>query len=274
MALGRHRLGEGEDAAVRQQERVPGHPQHARRQRARTHRPGRPRNRRRRAHRTGGDRLPDLRGRRRRRSTSTASCATTSCAAARTSPTSRSTSCQARAQGPEPRHRQARPARAWPRSPPSTARASPWPKCRPARRCCRRWSRKSTARPRRAATRWRSKVIDIFKQHAGRGGRGLVYRGRPAQDAVRHRQGEGGAARHQRRDHLADAATSPSAASPWTCVHLPREKEDVDLVLRTAALGPHHAGGTARAARALRRRQCPARTRRDGRRRWCRCANW
>ena len=46
---GRHRLGEGEDAALRQQERVSDHPEHAGRQLARTHRAGRARNRRRRA---------------------------------------------------------------------------------------------------------------------------------------------------------------------------------------------------------------------------------
>ncbi len=57
------RLGEGEDAAVRQQERVPDHPQHAGRQRARAHRAGRARNRRRRPRRAGGDGLPDLRRR-------------------------------------------------------------------------------------------------------------------------------------------------------------------------------------------------------------------
>jgi multidrug efflux pump subunit AcrB len=50
MATGRHRLGEGEDAALRQQERVPGHPQHARGQRAGADRPRRPRDGRR--HRT------------------------------------------------------------------------------------------------------------------------------------------------------------------------------------------------------------------------------
>ena len=60
-----------------------------------------------------------------------------------------------RAQSPEPRHRQTRaPARRG-RSPPSTARASPWPRSRPGRRCCRRWWLKSTGRTRRAATPWR-----------------------------------------------------------------------------------------------------------------------
>jgi multidrug efflux pump subunit AcrB len=41
--------------------------------------------------------------------------------------------------------------------------ASPWPRCRPARRCCRRWSPRSTARPRRRAS-LADEVKRIFKE--------------------------------------------------------------------------------------------------------------
>ena len=40
---------------------------------------------------------------------------------------------------------------------------------------------------------------------------------------------------------------SPSAARPSICCTMPREKEDVNIVPRTAALRAHHARGTARA---------------------------
>ena len=60
---GGHRLGESENAAVRQQERVPDHPEHAGRQRAGKHGAVRAGNRSRRASRAGGDGLSGLRGR-------------------------------------------------------------------------------------------------------------------------------------------------------------------------------------------------------------------
>ena len=78
-------------------------------------------------------------------------------------------------------------------------------------------------------------------RHAGRRGHGLVYRGRPAEGAVRHRQGKGRAPRHQRRDHFADAAASPSAAQSVDLLHVPREKEDVNIVLQLPLRQPHHA---------------------------------
>ena len=63
MALNGHRLGESENAAVRQQERVPDHPEHARRQRAGKHGAVRAGNRSSRASRAGGDGLSGVRGR-------------------------------------------------------------------------------------------------------------------------------------------------------------------------------------------------------------------
>ena len=85
----RHRLGEGENAALRQQERVSGDPQHARRAVPGTHRRGGARDGRR--HRAPSRRSPTIRSMPalRRPSISTAWCATTSCAAARMSRTSR-----------------------------------------------------------------------------------------------------------------------------------------------------------------------------------------
>ena len=61
------------------------------------------------------------------------------------------------------------------------------------------------------------KVHRHFQEHARRRGHGLVYRSRPAEDALRDRQGKGRAARHQRRDDFADAAPSPSAGNRWIC---------------------------------------------------------
>ncbi len=58
-------------------------------------------------------------------------------------------------------------ARASPPSPPNTARASPWPKSRPARRCCRRSWPKSTGRPSESRLALARKVIDIFHHTPG-----------------------------------------------------------------------------------------------------------
>ena len=88
-------------------------------------------------------------------------------------------------------------------------------------------------------------------QHPGRGGHRLVHRGRPAQGALRHRQGKGRPPRHQRRDHCADPASWPSAAHAVDLLHLPREKEDVRYRGATAAALPHHARGPAGPARPL-----------------------
>ena len=56
-----------------------------------------------------------------------------------------------------------------------------------------------------------------FQKHAGRRRYRLVCRGRPAESAVRHRQGKGRAARHQRGDDFAKRCASPSAASRSIC---------------------------------------------------------
>ncbi len=53
------------------------------------------------------------------------------------------------------------------RSRPRSARASRSPRCRPARRCCRRWSPRSTARRRAPAWRSRGDVAAIFEQTPG-----------------------------------------------------------------------------------------------------------
>ena len=63
----------------------------------------------------------------------------------------------------------------------------------------------------------RAKGHRDLQTHPGRGGHGLVYRGRPAEGALRHRQGKGRAPRHQRRDHFRRRCGSPSAATPWIC---------------------------------------------------------
>ena len=57
-------------------------------------------------------------------------------------------------------------------------------------------------------------------------------------------------------------------------LHLPREKEDVDIVLELPRSAAHHARGIARPARALRRRQALPEPGASAPRRWCRCANW
>ena len=179
---------------------------------------GRARNRRRRPRRAGGDRLPDLRRRRRRRSISTAWCAITSCAAARTSPTSDQPRAQERAQGAEPRHRQARPPARRRDRRANTARASPWPKCRPARRCCKRSWPKSTGPteaepPRAGATRSLT-----FSSNTP----GVVdtdWYIEADQPKVRFVIDKEKAALHgiSAETISADAARSPSAARRWIC---------------------------------------------------------
>jgi multidrug efflux pump subunit AcrB len=47
-------------------------------------------------------------------------------------------------------------ARAWWKLRRSLGRASPWPKCRPGRRCCKRSSPKFTGQRRKRAMRWRT----------------------------------------------------------------------------------------------------------------------
>ena len=153
----RPRLGESENAALRQQERVPDHPQHAGRRLAGTNHRRRPRDGGRHPRRTGSHQLADLCRRRlalqfqrpgapllhaprrqhrrhpgqpRAQSTSAAPKATTSpSASARGSPPSRS----------------------------AIRRASPSPRCRPARRCCKPSSPKSTAPTKNRGSSWRKK---------------------------------------------------------------------------------------------------------------------
>ena len=154
-----------EDAAVRQQERVPGRRGPSRRHDARDDAPralgdgGRPGARCRRS--TGPRSTPA----RRRPTTSTASCVTTSCGRRRTRGTSRSSLArEGRAPPLLARHRPRRaPARSS-RSPAGTTRASRSPRCRPGRRCCRRSSPRSTARTTRAAARWRGRCASVFSR--------------------------------------------------------------------------------------------------------------
>ena len=61
------------------------------------------------------------------------------------------------------------------------------------------------------------KVIDIFHHTPGRRGHRLVYRGRPAQGALRRGQGKGRPARHQRREPSRRPCGWPSAAPRWIC---------------------------------------------------------
>ena len=141
----------------------------------------------------------------RRRSTSTAWSGITSCGGARTWPTcksilSTSTSAKRRATtSPNAFGRASPPSRT------SSARAWPWPKCRRARPCCKRWSPRSTVRPKNPP-RAGPKSPRHLQTNARRGGRRLVCRGGPAEDALRHRQGKSGLARHQRGDDFANAA--------------------------------------------------------------------
>ena len=270
---GRHRLGEGEDAAVRQQERVPDHPQHARRQRARTHRAGRARNRRRRPHRTGGDGLPDLRRRRRRRSTSTAWCATTSCAAARTWPTCRSTSCPKASARRRATTSPSASARASRRSPRNSARASPWPKCRPARRCCRRSSPKSTARPKQSRLALARKVIDIFHNTPGVVDTDwYIEADQPKARFVIDK--EKAALNGISAETISETLRIAVGGESVDLLHVPREKEDVNIVLQL----PRASRTTPEELLALRVRSGDANALPEPApphaRRWCRCANW
>ena len=171
----RHRLGEGEDAALRQQERVPDHPQHARGQRRWSTPPPWParwppsiRDG------TGGDRLPGLCRRRLALQLQRPGAPLLHAPRGQRRRHPGQPRVQTRAQGPEPRHRQTHPAarRRHRRALPGARRRSP--KCRPARRCCRPSSRKSTARTRSRACSSPTKVKSIFKQHPRRGGCRLV----------------------------------------------------------------------------------------------------
>ncbi len=62
-----------------------------------------------------------------------------------------------RARPAEPRDRQAGARSVLSPSPSATARASKWPKCRPALRCSKRWWRKCTGPTWMAGSRWRDK---------------------------------------------------------------------------------------------------------------------
>ena len=123
------------------------------------------------------------------------------------------------------------------------------------------------ARARRCAT--------FSRRHAGRGGRRLVCRGRPAEGALRDRQGEGRAARHQRRDDFADAA------------HRRRRRVGRSAASAAREGGREHRAASCRAAArttpeellALRVRSgdanaLPEPGARRWPRRWFRCANW
>ena len=182
--------------------------------------------------------------------------------------------CQRRAQGAEPRHRQARPpARRGDRRE-ITARASPWPKCRPARPCCKRSSRKSTARTKTAGSRSPRKVRDIFKNTPGVVD--MDWYVEADQPKARFVIDKEKAALHGiSAETISQTLRIAVGGESVDLLHVPREKEDVNIVLQLPRASRDDAGGTARAARALRRRQRAARARRRRRpRRSCRCANW
>ena len=111
----------------------------------------------------------------------------------------------------------------------ATARASRWPKCRPARPCSRRWWPRSTARRQQGQ-------IDLARQHPRplqadrrRGGRGLVRGRRPAQVPARW---------WTRRRPRSTASPRTISPAPWPSpragyaaglLHADAEKEDVPI---------------------------------------------
>ena len=74
---------------------------------------------------------------------------------------------QGRPQAAEPRNRQAGAAAPAPRGRALTARASRWRKCRPARRCCKPWWRKSTGRALDERIAIARRIRDLWKRTDG-----------------------------------------------------------------------------------------------------------
>jgi hypothetical protein len=89
-------------------------------------------------------------------------------------------------------------------------------------------------RTRRRARQALAPSADDLREDTRRRRHRLVRRGRPAQDALRHRQGEGGASTASAPKRGRRRAHRRRRRGPWM-LHVPREKEDVNIVLRTAA---------------------------------------
>ena len=156
----------------------------------------------------------------RRRSTSTAWCATTSCARARTSPTSRSTWwARTTASRRATRIAKQRARRCWRRSRRATAPTSRSPRCRPGRRCSRPWWPRSTAPTWSGSVELAAQVQRDLREHAGHRRRRLVRRGSAAQARVRGRPREGGARRRHPRDDRRGRCASPLAGAEVGLLH-------------------------------------------------------
>ena len=162
------RARHGQDAAVRQQERVPGDGRYAGGHALETHGACRLGARRRRRWRTRPSSTCRATSARRRRTTSTGWCVTTFCAAApHLADLQVNLVAEGRAQRAEPRHRASACATGCCRSPRRSARRSRWPKCRRGRRCCRRSSPKSTDRMPRGGWSSPRRSRPIFEQTPG-----------------------------------------------------------------------------------------------------------
>ena len=136
-----------------------------------------------------------------------------------------------------------------------TGAASKWPRCRPARPCCKRWSPKSTARPTDGTPRAPADANDLIEQtHGVVDVDWYVEDDQPKQRFVV--DGEGRAARHLRGRRRAHAAHRLPAARRPASLHSHAEKEDVlirgapdrrrqrsDLRAQLAALKLRHASG-------------------------------
>ena len=207
------------------------------------HRPGRPRDRRRHPHRTRGHRLPDLRRHRRAVQFQRPGPPLLHAPRRQRGRPPGQPRAQARAQGPEPRHRQTGPA---PPSPPSrsgTAPASPSPRCRPGRPSSRRSWPRSTARPKPPASRSPSEVIRIFKTTPG-----VVdvdWYIEADQPKTRFVIDKEKAALHGiSAETIAQTLQIAVGGLPVDLVHLPREKEDVNLVLEVPRVAAQRARRT------------------------------
>ncbi len=199
----------GQDAAARQQERAAGGGRHARGHDPRAHRRGRPRARDGGAPAARGHRRPDLR----RHLGAVQLQRPGPPLLPALGPAGRRPAGQPAAQAP-PRPRQppvrqgaAAAARADRRS--ATAPTSRSPRCRPVRRCSRRWSPRSTRR--RAAERLGARRAGQgdLRVDARRGRRRLVRRGTRPEARARGRPREGGARRRLARGGRAHAAGRP-----------------------------------------------------------------
>ena len=136
-----------------------------------------------------------------------------------------------RAQSAEPRDRQAGPRAGFSPSPNATARASKWPKCRPVRRCSKRWWRKCTARIWTERIALARQIRDLFQQTNG-----VVdvdWYVEDDQPKYNLRVDEEKAALNGiSEDDIARAMQVASAGYPAGLLHQDSEKEDVPLTVR------------------------------------------